>query len=293
MVFGYFRFSIFFLFVFNLWFVSPVKAASETQRIPVFVSIPPQRYFVEKIGGIHVRVTEMLPPGANPHTYEPKPKQIASLSKAAIYFAAGVPYESVWLKKFQSANPRMRIVNTDAGIEKIPISHHDHGEKENGLDPHTWLSPPLVKIHAQHIAKGLIEIDPSKKNFYTAGLNSLLIEIDALDSDLHILFSGKGEKLRFMVFHPAWGYFAKTYGLTQIPVEVEGKEPKPAELENLIRLARKEQIKMIFVQPQFSIKSAEVIAQNIGGIISYADPMAFHWEANLREVGKKFGQALR
>jgi zinc transport system substrate-binding protein len=305
MICRFIRISIILFVGFNLTNFAHGSMGSAGRGIPLFVSIPPQRYFVEKIGGAHVRVTEMLPPGANPHSYEPKPKQVASLSKAVLYFAAGVPFEAVWLKKFQSANPNMKIVHTDAGIEKIPMTSHDHaGEgsaghlheskgKENGLDPHTWLSPPLVKIHAQNIAEGLIQIDPANKTHYDSGLNDFLKEIDTLDSELRNFFSGKGKKLRFMVFHPAWGYFARAYGLTQIPVEIEGKEPKPADLEKLIRMAGKEQIKIIFVQPQFSTKSAEVIAQNIGGAVSFADPMAFDWNKNLRGVGRKFSEALR
>jgi zinc transport system substrate-binding protein len=161
------------------------------------------------------------------------------------------------------------------------------------MDPHTWLAPPLAKIHIRNILQGLIEADPLKKADFEINYQSLLKEIEEVDAELQGLFSGSGKNVKFMVFHPAWGYFAKTYGLTQISVEMEGKEPKPADLERLIRHAKEEQIKVIFVQRQFSTKSAEAIAQNIGGTISVTDPMAFDWSENLRETAKKFREALR
>ena len=285
------------------------------RTLSVFVSIPPQQYFVEKIGGAHVRVSSMVSPGANPHTYEPKPKQMSALSKATVYFAAGVPFETVWLKKFASVNPKMHIIHTDAGIEKISMeSHHhdgenpslsrrqgkeDHDEILHGkdgkqeMDPHTWLAPPLAKIHIRNILHGLIEADPLKKADFEINYQSLLKEIEEVDAELRDLFSGSGKNAKFMVFHPAWGYFAKAYGLTQISVEMEGKEPKPGDLKRLIRHAKEERIKVIFVQRQFSAKSAEVIAHNIGGTISVTDPMAFEWSENLRETAKKFREALR
>jgi zinc transport system substrate-binding protein len=117
-------------------------------------------------------------------------------------------------------------------------------------------------------------------------------EIDELDAELKALFAGRtGEQ--FMVFHPSWGYFAEAYGLVQVPVEIEGKDPKPAQLQNLIRLAREHRIKAVFVQPQFSAKSAELLAREIGGQIVYADPLAENWAANLREVARKFKAAAR
>ncbi len=98
---------------------------------------------------------------------------------------------------------------------------------------------------------------------------------------------------QFMVFHPAWGYFAHSYGLQQVPVEIEGKDPKPAQLKALIEHARENQIKSIFVQPQFSSKSAKLVAKEIGGQVTVADPLASDWYINLREVARKLKAALK
>jgi zinc transport system substrate-binding protein len=154
-----------------------------------------------------------------------------------------------------------------------------------------WLSPPLVKIQARHIADGLIAVDPANRSRYEENLAGFLREIEALDSDLKALFAGS-PGARFMVFHPSWGYFAKAFGLEQVPIEIEGKEPKPAQLKELIHQAREHGIKVVFVQPQFSAKSAEMVAREIGGQVVAADPLAADWAENLREVGRRFKAAF-
>jgi zinc transport system substrate-binding protein len=278
------------------------------EPIPVFVSIPPQKYFVEKIGGTLVSVSVMAPPGANPHIYEPRPSQMTTLSKCRIYFAIGVTFETVGLLKFADLNPTMRIVHTDEGIDKIAMIAHHHEEEEGGkdrdgttqapaeegpgtLDPHVWVSPPEVKIIARNILEAMVEIDPSNSAAYQSRYEVFLKEIDKLDRDLREIFKDK-KGLQFMVYHPSWGYFARAYGLEQIPVEMEGKEPKPAQLKALITQARQDGIKIIFVQPQFSIKSAETIARAIGGQVIAADNLCEDWEKNLRVQALKFKRAL-
>jgi len=283
-----------------LW-VSPVEAAVTR----AFVSIPPQKYFVQKIGGNLVNVAVLVPAGADPHTYEPKPKQMAELSKCAVYFAVGIDFEKAWLPRIAGTNPNIRIVHTDEGIKKITMTGHHHDKKsrhgharaghhhhEGTQDPHVWLSPALVKIQAEHILHALIDIDPDNQMHYKKNYTAFLEEITIVDAELKNLFAGrKGD--RFMVFHPSWGYFAKEYGLEQIPIEIEGKEPKPAQLRMLIRHAREYGIRVVFVQPQFSEKSAEMISREIGGHVVYVDPLAENWAGNLREVARKFVTAVR
>ncbi len=281
-------------------YTMPVWASS----VGVFVSIAPQKYFARKIGGTLVNVSVLVPSGADPHTYEPKPRQMVELSKSALYFAVGVDFEKAWLKKIAATHPRMRIIHTDEGIAKIPMSDphrhdgniHRHDKKEQPLagapDPHVWLAPAPVKVQAAHILKALIEADPKNRLPYTAGYDAFLKELDTLDGELKALFAGrKGEQ--FMVFHPAWGYFAEAYGLQQVPVEVEGREPKAAQLQSLIRRARERGVKVIFVQPQLSAKSAEMVAREIGGAVVRVDPLAENWDANMREVARKFRAALQ
>ena len=292
----------------------------------VFVSIVPQKFFVQQIGKDLVDVRVMVEPGASPATYEPKPRQMVELSKSGAYFAVGVPFESAWLEKISATNPNMKVFHTEQGIDKAPMAthhHHDHKEealhgheepdahdhrsehaegpgrhdhehaRDHGiLDPHVWLSPPLVKIQARNIKSGLQEIDPEHKAEYETNCEEFLRKIDELDARLKRLFEGKGG-LQFMVFHPAWGYFARSYGIEQVPVEIEGKDPKPAQLMELVEHAREKGIRVIFVQPQFSTRSADLVAKEIGGQVVFADPLAENWTENLLQVADKFEQALK
>jgi zinc transport system substrate-binding protein len=259
-------------------------------KVDVFVSIVPQKYFLEKIGQALVDVSVMVQPGASPATYEPKPKQMVALSKTKIYFAIGVPFEKVWLKKIASANPKMLVVHTEEGIEKKPMkADNPQGTK----DPHIWLSPPLVMIQARNILNALVAIDQANKSAYEAGYKQFIIEIKNLDAELKGIFSGKRKGMEFIVFHPSWGYYAGEYGLKQIPVEIEGKNPKPADLQRLIKHAKNLGVKVIFVQPQFSAANASVLAQEIGGKIAFSDPLALNWPDNLRQVAVKFKAASR
>lgn len=293
--------------------------------LDVFVSIPPQKFFAERIGGERVRVHIMVPPGASPHTYEPRPQQMVSISRADLYFTIGVEFETVWMKKLATANPAMTIVRTQAGIPKIPISghhdhdrdehaheghdhhdhethghdgngdeenHHDNHAHENGLDPHIWLSPPLVKQQAAAILRALQQADSEGREGYQQRYDRFVREIDTLDQELRALFSEQQET-RFLVFHPSWGYFAKAYGLQQIAIESEGKAPKPAQLKRIIETMRELGIRVIFVQPQFSARSAELIARSVDGEVVFVDPLAENWLANMRAVADKFKEALR
>ena len=276
--------------------------ARAASPVPVFVSINPQKYFVQKIGKNRVSVHVMVPPGASPATYEPRPRQMAVLSKTKMYFAIGVPFENAWLERIAAANPGMTVVHTDDGIEKIPMAPHHHADDgahheagtqgHRGLDPHIWLSPPLVKIQARTIMNALQKMDPSHNAAYQNNYQLFVAEIDRLDNELKAIFAGK-QGLRFMVFHPSWGYFARTYGLKQVAVEIEGKDPKPAQLKELIEHAREKDINIIFVQPQFSTRSAKLLAKEIGGQVAVADPLAEDWLGNLRDVANKFRAALK
>jgi zinc transport system substrate-binding protein len=285
-------------------------AGSALGKVAVAVSLAPQKYFVQQIGKDLVDIQVMIPAGADFHTYEPKPRQMAALARARSYFAIGIEFEKARLKKLSRVNPRMKVVPTDQGIEKISLaaSHHhkgydtlrapsDHGKEKgepvsSGLDPHIWLSPPLVKKQARAILAALQEIDPVYHSTYEANFQAWVSEIDELDAELKKILSAKRGS-RFMVFHPAWGYFAHTYGLQQLSVEIEGKNPKPAQLKALIEHARKNDIKVIFAQPQLSTRSAELIAREIGGQVVLADPLAEDWADNLRKVARQIAVESR
>ncbi|MFO7754327.1 MAG: zinc ABC transporter substrate-binding protein [Desulfobacteraceae bacterium] len=276
---------------------------SAGEPMQVFVSILPQKYFVERIGGRQVNVNVMVRPGENPAVYEPGPGQMVALTESSIYFAVGVPFERTWLGKISSANPDMRIVHTDADIRKFPMEgRHSHAEDGDGhdnadgndaaLDPHVWMSPPLVMLQARRILTALEKADPENSKLYENNYKEFIRELVDLDGDIRSLFREK-EGMRFMVFHPSWGYFARAYGLVQIPVELEGKSIKPSRLVKLIKKGKKLGIDAVFIQPQFSRKSAEIVAGEIEGGVVQADPLAENWEENLRAVAERFREALK
>jgi len=203
----------------------------------------------------------------------------------------------------------MEIVRTDKGIGKIAMTRHhhelmgreQHREEEDGrdnqaahtiLDPHIWLAPVLVKQQAAVILESLTALFPEYAGEFATNYRVFLEKVDALDIDLKSQFRDN-QGMRFMVFHPSWGYFAREYGLQQIPIEIEGKAPKPAQLQELIHYARENDISVIFVQPQFSRKSAEVIASEIHGKVVFADPLAENWFVNLRNIAAKLKSVVK
>ncbi|MCK8600970.1 metal ABC transporter solute-binding protein, Zn/Mn family [Desulfoferrobacter suflitae] len=288
------------LVLFFVWWMSAFPVCAD-ERLKVTVSIVPQRYFLEKIGGDRLDITVMIPPGSSPHSYEPRPQQMVDLSSSKAYFAIGVPFEEVWLTKFAAMNQQMLVVHTQAGIERLAMqAHTEPGEVDeehtvvphahtsrtgcSGDDPHIWLSPPLVMLQARNILTGLLRVDPDHRAVYDSNYRDFIMQLVKLDQKIRNLMQDVGRQRKFMIFHPAWGYFAEAYGLEQIPVEIEGKEPKAKGLRQLIAFARKSGVKTLFVQPQFSSRTAQTIAAEIGCRIVSADPLASDWQENLLKV---------
>jgi len=296
---------VFGIIILPIFFAKPVKAID---NLLICVSILPQQYFVQQIGKNFVDVQVMVPPGANPAVYEPKPAQMTALGKTRVYFSIGVPFEKVWLEKIAAINPGMRIIKTDDGIQKYFLEKNICGEPaarptdkqpyakkpsfENIPDPHIWLSPPLVMMQARIILLGLQQIDPNRREIYEQNHRAFLLSLIDMDSQLRKLFSDIPSE-HFMVFHPAWGYFARAYGLTQVPVEIEGKAPKPAQLLQTIEYARQQGLTVILTQPQCFDKCAEQVARAIDGRVIHADPLALDWAKNLLEVAMKIKTALK
>lgn len=278
----------------------------------VTVSISPQKYFVEKIAADKVNVNVMVKPGSSPAIYEPKTSQMKKLAKSSAYFSIGVPFENAWLERFKSANKNMLIVDTSKGIQKIEMEAHKHhdedghdkhkeehhneaeheGHEHSGSDPHIWLDPILVKIQVKNIYESLVKIDAVNKEFYKKNLDNFLKELDEFDHEIHETLE-KYEDKAFMIFHPSFGYFAKRYHLEQIAIEIEGKEPKPRQLIELVKEAKKHDIKIVFVAPQFSQKGAKTISNSINGNVSFIDPLAENWDINLLKVANEIAKSYK
>ena len=273
------------------------------------VNILPQKYFVEKIVKDKFNINVMVKPGVSPHNFEPKPSQMKSLVVSKAFFLIGDSSEKAWLEKFKQNAKNTLFVDTTVGIEKMEmIAHEDHEENEthehhedheheeahehSGLDPHIWLEPTLVKIQAKNIYEAMLKIDSTNSDFYKTNYEEFLKELDSLDQDIKTLLSPHKDKA-FMVFHPSWGYFAKRYEIEQISIEIQGKEPKPNELVKLIEEAKKHDIKIIFVSPQFSQKSAQAISKNIGANVVAIDPLSDDWQKNLLKVASEIANSYK
>ena len=281
------------------------------EPIIVAVSVVPQAEFVEKVGGDKVKTVVIIPPGADPHTYELSPKEVQEISKASMFVTVGIgmPFEEGWIENFESMDSGTLIVNCSKGIELRKLAEHDHeGEAEHNesleagnenktdedheeLDPHIWTSPANAKIMVEDIYEGLVQLDPENEAYYAQNRDAYLEELDALDARIREKLEGREER-NFMVYHPSWGYFAAEYNLTMIPVEVEGKEPSAKDLAKLVDLAKEKKVKVIFVQTQFNPRSAEVVAQEIGGEVVAVDPLAKDYIANMDNVSDIFARNL-
>lgn len=270
-------------------------------KLSVFVSILPQRYFVERIGGKETAAEVLVKPGQSPHSYEPTPSQVTALGNADIVFTIGVDFEASFVPEIRSALPDLTIVETNSGISYREMeghgADHDHenearedGEHE-GDDPHIWLSLGNGKIIAANIKDALTEAAPEYTEAFEKNYKELIRDIDNLDKELKRLLAPlKGET--FLVFHPAFGYFADDYGLEQEAVETGGSEPTPKQLEAIIAEAKEENVRVIFVQPQFAKKSAETIAAAINGAVIPIDPLAPDWLENMEKIAEAVKEGL-
>ena len=255
--------------------------------LPVFVSILPQKCVVERVGGDHVRVSVLVGPGQSPATFEPRPRQMAALARARLYYRIGVPFESVWMERIRAANPHLSILDARDGIalrriDAAPGSHHGDRDAPRD-DPHIWLSPERLKAMAARLRDRLIELDPAHAADYRANTAAFIADLDDLQQRIRQRLAGLKQR-SFMVFHPSWGYFADEFGLRQIPIESEGKAPGAATLARLTGLARQQGIRVIFVQPQFDQTRARAVARAIGARLVTIDALAGDCIDNLQRV---------
>jgi zinc transport system substrate-binding protein len=266
------------------------QGAVSTGKTVVAVTILPQAGFVKAIAGDKVEVIVMVPPGASPHTYEVTPDQMAQLSKAKMYAKVGsqIDFELVWMDKLIAVNKSMLVVDCAKGIQLLQSQDPD----EPGMDPHIWLSVKNAKIMVQNICDGLVQVDAANKSYYEKNYADYLDKLTQLDSELTADLAGVKNR-SFIVYHPAFGYFARDYDLTQIAVEQEGKEPDAEYIIRLIQEAKELDIHVVFVSPEYSSKSAETIAKEIDGQVVSIDPLAEDYINNMRAIESTMKQAMQ
>jgi zinc transport system substrate-binding protein len=248
---------------------------SHPGAVRVAVSVGPQAEMVRRIGGGRVAVTTMLPPGASDEDVSLSPRQAVALEDVQLYVAVGhpaFPLEARYVRPFLDRHPDVRVVDMSGGSR--------HG------DPHVWVSPAAMTAAARNVAAGLEALDPAHAAEYRRNLAAFLEDADRLDREVHARLSVPGASRAFLVYHPSWGYFADRYGLEQIAIEAEGKEPGAARLIQLIDRARRDRARVVLVPEGFPRESAQVIADAIHGRIVSADPLAPDWESTLLRVAE-------
>lgn len=274
-------------------------------RLSIAVSIVPQVWMVEAIGGKHVEAFPVVAPGENPHTYQPSDAQVSRLMAARLFFRMGVPFEKgPWFSAVAQSG-KLEIIDLRQGIEMLAMGNdenhdHDHaGEVHrctdgccavDGKDPHTWLSPRNLRIQAKTVADALVKVDPDHAAEYQQNLAKVDAELDRLQAEIQAKLKPAADHA-FFVFHPAWGYFARDFGLKQEAIEIDGREPSDQEVTAITEKIRLARAKVIFVQPQISGRSAKSIADATGAVVEIADPLAADLPAELRRVADIFSKA--
>ena len=273
--------KIFFIFV---------LASMAWAKILIISSVAPVSFLAQKIGGENVELHTLI--SADAHNYEPKPSDMKIIAKADVFLAIGVEFERVWLEKFKANAKNLLITKLDENITKIKQEHsHNHeNDHDHELDTHIWLDPLNAKIIAQNIANTLIKINAQNQKIYEQNLNALLNELDELDNYAKTELAGL-KKRAFIVYHPAWGYFAKRYDLEQISIEKNAKEPKINELASIIKDAKKHGVSVIFTNPGYLGHSPQVIASQIGAKIIQIDPLSNYYFNALKHAIKAFKDA--
>lgn len=283
------------LLLLSLFLLSCASSQRDSEQI-ISVTIEPQRYFAEKIGGDKFIINTVVPSGQSPETFDPSPQQMVSIGKSLAYFQIGyIGFEQAWMQPIRDNNPDMQLFDLSRGIELITDEHdcggdhhgdeHIHHHHHHGVDPHIWSSVSGAKVIAWNTLQAFIELDPENKQYYWQNYNNLMQEIENTGKEIEEILSDVSQRT-FIIYHPALTYFANEYGLTQLCIEMDGKEPSPAQLKELIDVARKEHAKTVFIQQEFDQKNAELIAKETGCKLVPVNPLAYQWDKEMIQIAK-------
>lgn len=285
-----FKGLIFLLIIIMLFTLTACQGAGDKDdKFTVAVSIIPQATFVKAVGGDLVDVVTMIPPGSSPANYAPSPKELTRFSDSSIYFSLGVPADMAnILPKAKEFNPEMKVVKLFEEVAKV---YKDREFAPGQRDPHIWLSPKRVKVMVKVITRELAEIDKENKAIYEKNANEYLNKLDKLDKEIRESLANL-ENRTFIVYHPAFGYFADDYGLKMLAIEKDGKEATPKRLQEIINIAKEKNIKAVFYQAEIDSKQSKAIAEEIGGKTVQVDPLASNYIENLQKTAEVFKSIL-
>lgn len=283
-----------------------ISCKTQTKKKPkIAVTILPQKYFAEKLTKDNFEIFCVVPTGSSPESYDPSPSLVMQLGNSDAYMKIGtLGFELAWMDKIKHNNPQLKVFDLSESIDEIEGGHiclhqdshtdcdHDHSEHIEDIstaDPHYWSSPKEMRILLNNMYKAVVELDPENQEFYKNNLDSLLTEVNQVDSQITEILKNKTTD-SFMIYHPALAYFARDYGLKQLSIEEGGKEPTPNHLKSLIDSARANNVSVIFVQKEFDTNNAKVIAQETGAQIIEIDPLNYNWQQEMIRIAKAFAR---
>lgn len=259
----------------------------------VTVTIEPQRYFAEAIAGDKYTVKSMVSAGLNPENYDPTPRQMVDLGNSEAYFRIGpIGFEQAWMDRIRQNNPDLKLFDLSKGFnfETEPETDHahtdagsHHGHSHGGADPHIWSSISGAKQIAYNTLQAFISLDPGNEAYYTDNYKVLLKEIEQTEREMHARLDTLSHRT-FIIYHPALTYLARDFGLTQLCIELDGKEPSPSQLKELIETARDNDVQVVFVQQEFDRRNAELIAQETGCSLVSINPLAYDWSGEMINI---------
>lgn len=261
----------------------------------VSVSIMPVKYFIDYLTDASLEVNVMVPSGASHATYAPTTSQLRKLSDSDIYFRIGhLGYEQAFIDSLSELNPRMQVINLSDGVELIQGEEVDHGDHvhEGGIDPHIWMSPAVMLSLLPRISEAIAEAYPDLVHTVEARYEELFAEIEGLHREMETLAAGLTQR-SFMIFHPALTYMARDYGLEQIAIERHGKEPSPAHLRHIVRQARLNDVRVIFIQEEFDMRSAQLVSEETGATLVRINPLAYEWQEGMTHIMEIFKTYLK
>ena len=258
-------------------------------KIGVGVSIGPEVEWVNAVGGDKVHVTLMVPEGSDPHTYEPLPNQLTQVSNAKMYVEIGSPleFETNYMDKIKSANPNMLIVNASEGIQLIPNSAEN---ESTTMDPHDWVDPKNAMIMVNNIYNGLVQVDPKDKDYFQKNRDTYMAQLKQLDENTTKILKDKNGT-DILVYHPAFGYYAKDYNLTQVGAMLNDEEPSPQRIATMVNIAKQNNITVLYNEPQYDPKFMQSIASQVGGQVLTVNDLDEHYIQNMINVVNAFAKA--
>lgn len=282
-----------FALIFISLFAMGCQQLNKSGKPVITVSILPQKYFIERIAGDNFEIHVITPPGSSPETYEPVPRQMKTLAESVLYFANGyLMFEDHLVEKLGN-ELTAKMVDLSQGIDLIASDIVEHGDHVHihGVDPHYWLAPNEVRIQAETILKTLSGYDPENAETYQANFLEFMNDIDALDRHIREMVADSKTKY-FLIYHPAFGYLAREYGLEQVAIEMDGKEPTASHIKSVVDKVNSEGINMVLVQSQFNMAAAGVVAKEIGGTVEILNPLPDDWLENMYTIAHTFQKAL-